>query len=356
MPDDISAPGASQNLASQIGQLRTKVEQARLPEDLATRVLERLGRIERIGATTQAFDEIDRTADYVDWLVNFPWTKKSEDILDLPHAKEVLDKNHYGLEEIKERILEYIAVLRLNRDKHVAARAPILCFVGLAGTGKTSVSSSIAEAMGRKFFRIALGGLGDVLELRGQSKVHPEAEPGRIIKVLRKVGVANPVILLDEIDRVDEKGRAAVMGVLLELLDPEQNQAFLDYYFDYPVNLSEVIFVTTANNTTNIATAVLDRLETMQMPSYTDTEKIEIGKNYMLPRVIEESGLPREVISIDDVVWPNIVRPLGYDAGMRTLERTISGIVRKIAREYVEGKVQSVQLTNQNIKEYLPNY
>lgn len=356
MPDDLSVPGASQNLASQIGQLRTKVEQARLPEDLAARVLERLGRIERIGATTQAFDEVDRTADYVDWLVNIPWTKKSADILDLPHTKGVLDKNHYGLEEIKERLLEYIAVIKLNRDKGIPVRAPILCFVGLAGTGKTTVAYSVAEALGRKFFRIALGGLGDVLELRGQSKVHPESEPGRIIKALRKVGVNNPVILLDEIDRVDEKGRAAVMGVLLELLDPEQNQAFLDYYIDYPVDLSEVIFVTTANNTTNIATAVLDRLEIMHMPSYTDNEKIEIGKNYMLPRVLEESGLPREVVQLDDEVWPNIVRPLGYDAGLRTMERTISGIVRKIAKEYVEGKVQQVNLTNQNIKEYLPQY
>lgn len=349
-------PSIGQNLTSQISNLRTKIEQTRLPEDLSARVLERLARIERIGATQQAFDEIDRTADYIDWLVNFPWNKKSEDILELAHAKEVLDKNHYGLEEIKERILEYIAVIKLNRDKGITTRAPILCFVGLAGTGKTTVAYSVSEALGRKFFRIALGGLGDVLELRGQSKVHPEAEPGRVIKALRKVSVRNPVILLDEIDRVDEKGRAAVMGVLLELLDPEQNQAFLDYYFDYPVNLSEVIFVTTANNTTNIATAVLDRLEVIHMPSYTDAEKIQIGKSYMLPKVVKESGLPDEVVSIDNEVWPSIVRPLGYDAGMRTLERTISGIVRKIARIYVEGKAQQVNLTSQNIKEYLPTY
>lgn len=344
------------DVSSQIVALRKKIEQARLPEDLANRVLERLARIERIGTTQQAFDEIDRTADYVDWLVSIPWNHKSTDILEMSHAKQVLDKNHYGLEEIKERILEYLAVIKLNQDKGVKPRAPILCLVGLAGTGKTTVAYSIAEAMGRKFFRIALGGLGDVLELRGQSKVHPEAEPGRVIKALRKVGVQNPVVLLDEIDRVDEKGRAAVMGVLLELLDPEQNQAFLDYYIDYPYDLSEVVFITTANNTTNIATAVLDRLEVVHMPSYTDAEKIEIGKNYMLPKVVNESGLPDEVVSIDNEVWPSIVRPLGYDAGMRTLERTVQAIVRKIARLYIEGKVQQVTLTSQNIKEYLPTY
>lgn len=348
---------ARQDIPQQVLRLQEEVEKADLPQDLREKVLERLSRISHIGASPAAFDELDRTADYVDWIVNLPWNKKGEDVLELEHAKKILDKNHYGLEDIKDRVLEFISIMKLNQQKSGAqVRAPILCFVGLVGTGKTTIAYSIAEALGKKFSRIPFGGMGDPLDLRGQSKVHPEAEPGQVIKALRKVGVRNPVILLDEIDRVTEEGRASIMGVLVELLDPEQNQAFLDHYIDFPFDLSEVLFITTANNTTNIATAVLDRLEVLQMPSYTDEQKITIGKDYMLPRIIEESGLAEGILTIDDTVWPNIVRPLGYDAGMRTLERTIEGIVRKIAREVVEGKTQKIHLTTENIKPYLPSY
>lgn len=348
---------ASNELSGQIISLQEKVKSASLPSDFQEKVLERLARIARIGATPLAFDEFDRTAEYIDWLLELPWNKRSEDVLDLPHTKEILDKNHYGLGEIKDRIIEFVSVMKLNREKQDGnVRAPILCFVGLVGTGKTTIASSISEALGRKFARIPFGGMGDGLELRGQSKMHAEAEPGRIIKAIRQVGVKNPVILLDEIDRVADSGKSSIMGVLVELLDPEQNQAFLDHYIDYPFDLSEVLFVTTANNTTNISTAVLDRLEIISMPSYTDEEKIAIGKSYMLPKIIEESGLLSEVLQMEDDVWPLIVRPLGFDAGMRTLERTLEGVVRKIAREVVEGKVQSVHLTEQNIKQYLPSY
>lgn len=344
MPDEIPV---------QILSLQERVEKANLPKGLAEKVLERLSRISKIGTTPAAFDELDRTTDYIDWLVNLPWETRSEDVLDLEYAKKVLDKNHYGLEEIKDRILEYIAVMRLNRDKNARVRAPIFCFVGLVGTGKTTVASSISEALGKKFYRIPFGGIGSPLDLRGKSKMHPEAEPGQIIKAVRSVGVKNPVILLDEIDRVDPEGRAGIMGVLVELLDPEQNHAFVDHYIDYAFDLSEVLFIATANNTTNIATAVLDRLEVIQMPSYTDQEKIIIGKEYIFPRTTGESGLPAEAVSIDEGVWPMIVRPLGFDAGMRTLERTIDGIVRRVAREFMEGKIQKVELTEQNIKHYL---
>lgn len=352
---------AAQDIQEQIQSLQQRIQGAGLPEDLAEKVLERLTRISRIGVTPAAFDEIDRTSDYIDWLANLPWNKKGEDILELAHAKKILDKNHYGLQDIKDRILEFISIMKLNREKvprdgEVAVRAPILCFVGLVGTGKTTIASSIAEALGKKYARIAFGGMGDPLDLRGQSRLHPEAEPGQVIKAVRKVGVRNPVILLDEIDRVAQEAQASIMGVLVELLDPEQNQAFLDYYIDYPFPLSEVLFITTANNTTNIATAVLDRLEVIHMPSYTDEEKIAIGKNYMLPKILAESGLPEGTLVIEDSLWPAIVRPLGFDAGMRTLQRTISGVVRKVAREYVEGKVQRLHLTTDNVKPYLPNY
>jgi ATP-dependent Lon protease len=191
-------------------------------------------------------------------------------------------------------------------------------------------------------------------DLRGQSRVQPEAEPGKVLKAVRSAKAKNPVILLDEIDRVTDSGRASIMGVLVELLDPEQNHAYTDHYVDYPFDLSEVLFVATANNTHNIATAVLDRLEPISMPSYSDKEKITIGREYMFPRILKESGIPQGGINISEDVWPHIVRPLGFDAGTRTLERTIKGVVRKIARMMVEGKNQTFNVTLQNVKEFLP--
>jgi len=198
--------------------------------------------------------------------------------------------------------------------------------------------------------------LGDPLDLRGQSRLRPDAEPGLVTKALRRVGTKNPVILLDEIDRITEEGRSSIMGVLIELLDPEQNYAFRDHFIDYPFDLSEVLFITTANNTTNISVAVMDRLEPIQMPSYTDEEKITIGKDYVLPRTMVEAGLPKEALKIAADVWPKIVRPLGFDAGVRTLERTINGICRKVAKMIVEGKGKSFQITIENMKQFLPTW
>lgn len=350
---------AAQNVIQQVAAIAQKLTSTPVPQELRDRAKARLERLSRVDSSA-VFDELEHLGNYIDWITTLPWDKHSGDILDLEHAKAALDKNHFGLGDIKDRVLEFISVMKLNQQKGLEnkrlSRAPILCFVGLVGTGKTTVAYSIAEALGRKIARVPFGGMGGPLDLRGQSRVHPEAEPGQIIKALRKVGTKNPVILLDEIDRVAEEGRSSIMGVLVELLDPDQNSAFLDYYVDYPFNLSEVMFIATANNTTNIATAVLDRLEVIHMPSYTDEEKIQVAKSYMLPRVLGESGLPREVLVFQDEVWPMIVRPLGYDAGMRTLERTVEGVVRKIAREYVEGKIRQVALTPENIKQYLPLY
>lgn len=350
---------AAQDISQQVAALTQKVQSVPLPQELKDRALARLDRLSKVDSSS-VFDELEHLGNYIDWTTSLPWDRRSQDILDLNRAKEVLDKHHYGLQEIKDRILEFISVMKLNQDKGLEnekiSRAPILCFVGLVGTGKTTVAYSIAETLGRELARVPFGGMGSPLDLRGQSRVHPEAEPGQIIKALRKVKTKNPIILLDEIDRVSDDARSSIMGVLVELLDPEQNSAFLDYYIDYPFNLSEVMFIATANNTTNIATAVLDRLEIIHMPSYTDEEKIQVAKSYMLPHILEESGLPLEVVVFQDEVWPLIVRPLGYDAGMRTLERTIEGVVRKIAREYVEGKTKQVVLTPENIKQYLPSY
>jgi ATP-dependent Lon protease len=334
-----------------------KIKSAQIPPPLAESILGRLGQLSDLRESPSFLPDLDRMSRYVDWVSSLPWNKRTQDILDLEHAKNVMDKNHYGLDDLKSRILEYMAVMKLKGEKNEnIARAPILCFVGLVGTGKTTFAFSIAEALGRKIARIPFGGMGDPLDLRGQSKMHPEAEPGKIIKALRLTQTKNPVILLDEIDRVTDEGRSSIMGVLVELLDPEQNQAFMDHYIDYPFDLSEVVFVATANNTTNISTAVMDRLEPLSMPSYTDQEKITIGRQYMLPKALKAAGIPEGAINFDDAVWAQIVRPLGFDAGIRTLDRTINGVVRKVARLIVEGKGTTFKITPENVKEFLPQW
>lgn len=346
------------NLLKEVISLEKKVNSANLPAELQEKSLLMIQRLSRMVRLGEYSSEYERTAQYIDWIISLPWFKRSEDILDLDNAQRILDRNHYGLKDIKERILEYLAVLKLknqnlkNREKEII-RAPILCFVGLVGTGKTTIAYSIAEAMGRKFARIPFGGIEDPLYLRGQSRVRPDAEPGLIIKALRRTRTKNPVILLDEIDRISEQGRGNIMGVLVELLDPEQNMAFQDHFVDFPFDLSEVLFIATCNNTANISVAVMDRIEPMQMPSYTDEEKIVIGRDYVLPRIIEEMGLDKERIKIDNDVWPKIIRPLGYDAGIRTLERTIEGICRKIAKMIVLGKGKTFHISVENVKEFL---
>ncbi len=343
-------------LTEQIKRHSENVDKSDLPIELKKSILIRLEQLSGLVESPTFLQEFDRMNQYLDWVLALPWNKRTKDILDLARTKEILDKNHYGLAEIKDRVLEYLSVMKLKQEKgegEDVLRAPILCFVGLVGTGKTTIASSIAEAMGRKFARIPFGGMGDPLDLRGQSRLYPESEPGRIIKALRATQSKNCVILLDELDRVTQEGRASIMGVLVELLDPEQNKAFVDHYIDYPFDLSEVLFIATANNTNNIATAVLDRLEPIQMPSYTDSDKIAIGKNYMLPKIIRQSGIPKDSLVIEDESWSRIVRPLGFDAGMRTLERTIQQIVRKAAREIVEGRAKTFVVTPENVKEFL---
>ena len=354
------------NSSSEIVKLEEKIKATILPPELKEKADEMIKGVARLSGQAGYSLEYEQVSRYLDWIGNLPWTKRSDDILDLDHARKILDKNHYGLEEIKNRILEYLAVLKLKSGSSQTAesvpakqklmRAPILCFVGLVGTGKTTIAYSIAEAMGRKFVRIPFGGIGDALYLRGQSRAYPEAEPGQIIKAIRQAGTKNPVVLLDEIDRVVEASRTTIMGVLVELLDPEQNATFTDHFLDYPFDLSEVLFIATCNNLGNISTAVLDRLEPMQMPSYTDEQKVMIGKNFVLPRMIQESGLNKDALEIEESLWPKIVRPLGYDAGIRTLERTINGICRKVAKLIVEGKGSKFRLNQDNIKEFLPGW
>lgn len=345
----------NQKTLSEIEKLKNLVQaNENLPFDLQEKALEQIERVTLALKYSANFSQLDITAKYIDWIINLPWNKKSEDILDINLAKKILDKNHYGLEKIKQRILEYLSVIILQKRKNENQyKSPVLFFVGLAGTGKTTFAKSIAEALGKKMVRIPFGGLSSALDLRGQSKTSPQAEPGMIIKALRRAQTKNPVILLDELDRITPEARGAIMGVLIELLDPNQNSAFVDYFIDYPFDLSQVLFIATANNTNNISTAVLDRMEIISMPSYTDEEKIAIAKNYIFPRYLKEIGLTEENIKIDDSLWPKITRPLGFDAGIRTLERTIEGIIRKVALKIVRGEGTSFLINENNIKEYI---
>jgi len=349
---------SSELLEKEIDRLSQLVKTASLPPELARKATRMVSQLRLTWETSDLVNNLEKTRTYIDWIVNLPWQEETKDILDLTHAREALEKHHYGLQQVKTRVLEYLSVLilRQQREGDQLVRAPVLCFVGLVGTGKTTIARAIAEALGRKFIRIPFGGLGDPLYLRGQSRVHSEAEPGQIIKGLRQTKARNPVILLDEIDRAADDALNTIMGVLVELLDPEQNSRFTDYYVDYPFNLSSALFIATANNTRRIATAVLDRLEPIQMPSYSDEEKIAIGKKYLFPRAMEETGLKQEDLTIEDVCWPQIVRPLGYDAGVRTLKRTIEGICRKVAMEIVEGKGSNFRITSANVKNFLPTW
>jgi ATP-dependent Lon protease len=342
-------------LSEEVNQLKEKVSQAKIPDGLKDKIYQMIKRLVRMAKYGGYSEEYEKISHYIDWIITLPWQEKTEDILDLVKAQQILDKHHYGMQDIKERILEYLAILKLNKGKQKVGRAPIMCLVGLVGTGKTTFGYALAEAMGREFARIPFGGMASALDLRGQSRLHPDNEPGQVIKALRRAKSKNPVILLDEIDRVSEKTRGDIMGVLVELLDPEQNQQFRDHYIDYPFDLSDTLFLATCNNTTKIATAVLDRMEVLQMPSYTDEEKINIGKHYLLPKVLEECGLNKENLIIADELWLKIIRPLGFDAGIRSLERTIKNMCRKVAKMVVEGKVASFHINQENIKEFLPN-
>jgi len=355
-------------LFEELKDLEKKLEQEKIPVDLkirAEKMLDRLNRMAKLGGYSSEFETISR---YVETITSIPWGKETEDNLDLKHAKETLDKNHYGLEDVKERILEYLSVIKLRKNTTQEKpedvllseeyHAPILCLVGLQGIGKTTMAASIAASLGREFIRISLGATGSILEIRGQSKALPDAEPGQIIKSLIRTNVMNPLILLDEVDKASgERGlRSDIMAALLEILDPEQNTTFRDHYIDFPINLSKVLFVCSANNTGTFSTALTDRLEIIRMPAYTDEQKEIIAKNYLFNRVVSSSGLTTKDISIEEEVWPLLIRPLGFDTGIRSLRRNIETMVRKVAKEKVEGKKDTTIISAENIKKYLPDY
>ena len=364
-PEVISQVATSDS-GSQIQKLEALVMQAKLPDELHMSSMAMISRLKIVKDQPAFYTEYDTVSHYITWIAALPWGKMSQDILDIAHVKEVLDKKHFGLVEVKEKILEFLSVMIMTRNKAgqgengIIARAPIISLVGLAGVGKTTIAYSIAEALGRKIERIPFGGLGSASQLRGKSRLYSDSEPGMVVKALRRAGTSNPILLLDEIDRVSQEAKSDIMGVLVELLDPAQNKAFLDHFIDYPVDLSQVLFIATSNNTKDISTAVLDRLEIIQMPSYTDEEKIVIGKTYELPRIMKESGLTPNDFAIADEVWPEaIVRPLGYDPGIRGLQRVLQGIVRKTVYYMMIGKIASGQkfvIDSSNIKLFVTSW
>ncbi len=347
-----------QILQQEIEELQSQVKEAELPDELRRKAKKDIIALQRSVELGSYDEKYEKVSKYIDWILRIPWQAESEDRLDIKEAKQIFNEHHYGMQEVKDRFLEYISVLNLRERNYQEEefRAPILLLVGLVGTGKTTFAYSLAEALDREIVRIPFGGMGSAKELRGESRLILGSEPGRVVKGICQAEVRNPVILLDEIDRISDEANREIMGVLIELLDPAQNHAFTDSYVDYPVNLSHAIFIATANNTTKIATAVMDRMEKIQMPAYTDEEKIVIGKDYILPDLLKKAGLKPEQFRIQEKVWPQMVRPLGYDAGIRTLQRTLQGAVRKAARIIVERDFPKVVITEENSKIFLPSY
>jgi ATP-dependent Lon protease len=326
-----------------------------IPQKLKMRAYEMIARSALAIQLGTNMATLEQTEKYIGFIGKLPWGIFTKDNDDINHATAVMESRHYGLPKVKERVLQYLAshILISKKNPDQVVRAPSLFFVGLAGTGKTTFARIIAESLGRKFVRIPFGGLANSLDLRGQSKTTPYAMPGIVMRSLAECGSSNPVILLDEIDRINPDEKSAIMGALLEILDPSQNQSFADYYVDYPFDLSQVMFVATANNSREISTAVMDRLEVVQMPSYDDNEKIMIAKKFILPEKMLLSGLDASQFAIDEAVWTKIVRPLGFEPGIRSLERIVESMIRKTALKIVTGQVKSVSINESNLNQFV---
>ncbi|HUQ93106.1 MAG TPA: endopeptidase La [Bryobacteraceae bacterium] len=330
--------------------LREQLEKADLPAEVKKEAERELRRLEKLPAASPEYHVI-RT--YLEYVLELPWRKYTEDTLDIPNARQILDADHYNLKDVKQRILEHLAVLKLNPK----AKAPILCFVGPPGVGKTSLGQSIARAIGRKFERMSVGGLHDEAELRGHRRTYIGALPGRVVQALRRAGAANPVVMLDEVDKLGRDHRGDPASALLEILDPEQNNNFRDNYLDLPFDLSKVMFIATANSLDTIPRPLLDRMEILRLSGYSEEEKIEIAKKYLIPRQLTETGLTPEKVQLEDSTLSALISGYTREAGLRRLEQNIGRIARKIALKVAEGNGESIRVRPEDLLDLLgPEY
>ncbi len=338
--------GEMDTQAREVNELREKAANAGMPKEVKEKVDHEL---ERLGQMPGAAPEVGIIRTYVDWLIALPWTKLTTDNLDIAAAAKLLDEQHYGLKKAKERILEYMAVRKLAAEK---MRSPILCFVGPPGTGKTSMGRSIAQALGRSFVRVSLGGIHDEAEIRGHRRTYIGAMPGRIIQTMKRAATINPVFMLDEVDKIGADFRGDPSAALLEVLDPEQNNAFSDHYLDVAYDLSKVMFITTANILDPIPPALRDRMEVIEFPGYIEEEKVAIAKHFLIPRQMEEHGLSRAPKFSDEAIR-SLVREYTYEAGVRNFEREVANVCRKIARLVAEDKRAPTHITRESLFKYL---
>jgi ATP-dependent Lon protease len=334
--------------ANEIRNLRERIEKAKLPDDARKAANQELDRMQQ---TSPAAAEYGVSRNYLDWILALPWQQETEDKLDLKAAEKILNEQHFGLEKVKDRLLEFLAVLQRRKE----IKGPILCLVGPPGVGKTSLGKSVADALGRKFARISLGGMRDEAEIRGHRRTYVGALPGRILQTLRRVESRNPVILLDELDKVGADFRGDPASALLEVLDPAQNHTFTDHYLDLPFDLSRVLFIATANWLEPVHPALRDRLEVIELPSYTESEKLQIAKRYLVPRQLEEHGLTRSDVKFSDAALRQLIREYTREAGVRQLEREIAALSRKATRKIVarNGAAETIKLEAKDVKSYL---
>lgn len=348
--------GEETDEGSEIKSLREKIEAAKMTPEAEKEAKRELGRMEKLSASSPEYSVI-RT--YLEWMTILPWNKTSASPIDIAKAKTTLDEDHYDLEKVKDRILEYLAVKKLGQERGpqegAKMREPILCFVGPPGVGKTSLGQSIARALDRKFMRQSLGGLHDEAEIRGHRRTYIGALPGRIIQALKRVETRDPVIMLDEVDKVGADWRGDPSSALLEVLDPEQNKDFRDNYLDVPFDLSQVMFITTANQLDTIPPPLLDRMEVLHLPGYTEHEKLNIAKKYLIPKEVKANALRLEEIVIEDDALQGIIKDYTREAGVRNLEREIANVCRKVAKSVAEGKPVPVTVKAENLHDYLGN-
>ncbi len=331
---------------AEVEELRRRLKEADLPDDVRKESERELTKLERL--PTAAPDH-QLTRAYLELILELPWRKSTEDVLDLARARQVLDEDHYGLEEVKERILEHLAVMKLNPK----APAPILCFVGPPGVGKTSLGQSIARALGRKFERMSLGGVHDEAELRGHRRTYIGAMPGRLIQAIRRAGVNNPMVMLDEVDKLGRDYRGDPAAALLEVLDPAQNNTFRDNYLDLPFDLSKVLFVTTANTLDTVPRPLLDRMEVLRLSGYSEEQKLEIARRYLLPRQLEQAGLTAEQLNVPDQTLKRVIARYTREAGVRQLERALGRLARKMALRRVGGQTEATTVGPEDLTDLL---